>query len=52
MGHSGQSADTGEGPVIGVGIGDDSPDFLALPIGGDVSDDAPRNQVVAVVKNR
>lgn len=38
--------------VEGVGIGDDSPDFLALPISGDVSDDAPQNQVVAVVRNR
>lgn len=38
--------------VEGVGIGDNYPDFLALPISGNVSGDAPQNQVVAVVKNR
>lgn len=51
MGNPGECADSGEGPVIGVGVGDDCPDCLALLIGGDIADDTPQNQVVAVVED-
>lgn len=34
-----------------MGIGDNCPDFLALLIGGNVPDNVPQDQVVAVIKN-